>query len=97
MPVNYFFKTPEDVEKSALLITSSPVDWSSEDGESLKQSITLTDDEKLFAFRRAVAEMDNHKYLSHSLLVTFSFFGAYAAAEYSNGKYNLFNKPRYVS
>lgn len=95
IPLNYFFNSIENVEKS--IITNNTIDWNSENGKMLKNSLVLTNDEKLFAIRRAIYEMNNHKFIWDTMYATFSVIGAYGAGQYCNLKFNLFKKSRYVS
>lgn len=97
VPLNYFFKSTDEVESSKYPIINKTIDWNSENGKMLKNSLVLTDDEKLFAFRRALYEMNNRKFLWDTVFASGSVIGAYAAGQYCNIKFELFKKPRYVS
>lgn len=97
MPMNYFYDKTSDIDKSSIMVKGKSIDWSSEHGESLQNSIVLSEIEQVFGISAAILERNTHKVMITSFYPAFCLYSVYTTGIFVNQKMNLYIKPLSVS
>lgn len=70
-----------------------PVDWNSQGGQLLEQSLVLTEDEQIFGIAREALQLHNHGVFLRSLYASGTIVLTYTLASTLNSKLRLFYRP----
>lgn len=93
IPINYTYTGENDIEKSAIIVRGKPVDWNSQGGQLLEQSLVLTEDEQIFGIAREALQLQNHSVFLRSLYSSGTIVLVYSVASTLNSKLRLFYRP----
>lgn len=70
-----------------------PVKWNGEHGKLLEESLVLSDSEQVFAFCRALLNLQSYKLYFNSIMPTTIFLATYYAGQRINQHQNLYVRP----
>lgn len=93
IPVNFTYTSAAEIDKSDIIVRGKLVDWNSQGGMLLEQSLVLTEDEQIFGLAREILQLQNQKVLLNSLYPCGTITGCYFLASYLNSKMNFFYRP----
>lgn len=93
IPVNFSYKTEEDVKKDNIQVNQRSVDWTSEVGQKLAESLVLPEKVQQFAICREILMALNNKVIYESTYPFACIFLAYNLATYLNRRLNLYRAP----
>lgn len=97
IPTNYVYDKIEDIERGDIRIRDQLINWSSEDGKILQNSLVLSEIEQVFGMVRSILQVKTHKLLLTSLYAPVCLMSMYATGYYVNQKMRLYTKPLAVS
>lgn len=97
IPVNYSFESEDDINKQDIRFRNELINWDSEMGKLLQESIILKEDEQIFGLCRAILQLQTHYILLNSLFPTGTFLFIYTVGNVLNQKLNLLVRPLSVS
>lgn len=97
MPTNYLYDTIADIERGDMRVRDKEINWSSEDGKTLQNSLVLSEIEQVFGIARSIMLIKTHKLLLTSMYPPLCLLSIYGAAQYVNRKMNLYARPLVVS
>ncbi|OWR53330.1 hypothetical protein KGM_208573 [Danaus plexippus plexippus] len=90
IPVNFTYKSLEDVEKQDVQVNGKPLDLTTEVGKKLGEAIILPEKVKDFAICREILMAQNSKIIFQSTFPFVSIFLVYNMAQYLNRRLNLY-------
>lgn len=93
IPVNYSYTSKSDVDKIAVMVRGKPVDWNSQGGLLLEQSLVLTPDEQVFGMAREIIQLQSNQVYLNSFYSSASIVGYYVLTSTINSKKLLFYRP----
>ncbi|CAH2108293.1 unnamed protein product [Euphydryas editha] len=93
IPVNFTYKSLDDVEKQNVQVNQKKVDLSSEIGKKLGEALILPDKVKEFAICREILMTQNNKVMFESVYPFMSIFLVYNLSQYLNRRLNLYAAP----
>lgn len=93
IPVNYTYTAPADINKQDIIIRGQPVDWNSQGGKLLEQSLVLSEDEQIFGIVREALQLTNNSIYFNSFYGSGVVIAYYAATTTLNSKLRLFYRP----
>ncbi|CAD0199834.1 unnamed protein product [Chrysodeixis includens] len=93
IPVNFTYKSLEDLEKDNIMANQKPVDWTSETGKKLADALILPEKVQEFAICREIMMTQNNKVIYESTYPFTCIFFAYNASLYLNKRLNLYMAP----
>lgn len=97
IPTNYLYDRISEIERSGIRYKDKEINWSSKDGESLQNSLVLSEIEQVFGIARAIMQIKTHKLLLTSLYSPICLVSMYGTAHYFNKRMNLYARPLMVS
>ncbi|KAL0880884.1 hypothetical protein ABMA27_002065 [Loxostege sticticalis] len=93
IPVNFTYKSFEDIEKDGIQVNQKKVDWSTEAGKKLANALLLPEKVQQFAICREIMMTQNNKFLYESAYPFACLFLVYNVSQYINSKFNLYAGP----
>ncbi|CAG9785693.1 unnamed protein product [Diatraea saccharalis] len=93
IPVNFTYKTLQDLEKDNIQVNQKGVDWTSEIGQKLANALILPEKVQQFAICREILMTQNNKFIYESTYPFACLFLVYNMAHYINNKLNLYKGP----
>ena len=96
IPVNYSYSDSNEINKDDVRFRNNQIEWNSESGKLLQESIILTEDEQVFGLCKSVLQLQTHRVLMNSLFPSVSFLSMYTLGRYLNINLNLFARPMSV-
>ncbi|XP_034826687.1 transmembrane protein 177 [Maniola hyperantus] len=96
IPVNFTYKTLDDVGKQNLQVNQKSIDLKSEIGKKLGEALILSDKVKEFAMCREILMTHNYKVMLESSYPFICLFFAYNLSHYINIRLNLFRAPQSI-
>lgn len=93
MPVNFNYTAAADINRSSIIIRGQPVDWNSQGGKLLEQSLVLSDDEQVFGIIREILQLQNNSVYLNSFYSASTVLSYYVATSTLNSKLRLFYRP----
>ncbi|XP_037949768.1 transmembrane protein 177-like [Teleopsis dalmanni] len=93
IPVNYSYASPNDIKRSEIRFRDKEINWNSESGKLLEESIVLTEQEQIFSFCKSILQLQTHKILMNSIFPSITFIGMYAVGNYVNLRNNFYARP----
>lgn len=93
IPMNYLYEKISDIERPDIRVRSKEVEWSSEHGKILQDSLVLTDTEQVFGITRSILMVKTHKLLIESFYPPICFMFIYGVGYYINEKMRLHGRP----
>lgn len=96
IPINFTYKSLEDLEKDNIQVNQKSVDWTSEVGKKLADALILPERVQEFAICREILMTQNNKIIYDSVYPFASVFLVYNMAQYVNNKLNLYAKPAMI-
>lgn len=92
VPSNFYYKSTEDIDKVNIFIRNERVKWASEHGKLLEESLILSESEQIFAFCRALLDLQSFKFYLNTITPSATFLGMYFAAQKINQTQNLYGR-----
>lgn len=80
IPINYTYTAHNEIDKADIIIRGKPVDWSSNGGKLLEESLVLKEDEQIFGIARELVQLRTNKVLLNSIYPTATIFFMYTLA-----------------
>jgi len=96
VPANYLYDKISDIERGEIRARDKEINWSSEDGKMLQNSLVLSEIEQVFAITKSIMLLKTHKLLLTSLYPPLCLLSIYGTAHYLNQKMNLYARPLMV-
>ncbi|KAM3964170.1 transmembrane protein 177 [Aphomia sociella] len=96
IPVNFSYKSINDLENHNVQVNQKNVDWSSEAGKKLADALILPDKVKQFAICREILMTQNKKVFYESAYPFTCLFFIYNLSQYVSRTYNLYAAPTIV-
>ncbi|XP_004925524.1 transmembrane protein 177 isoform X1 [Bombyx mori] len=93
IPINFTYKSIEDLKNSPIQVNQKAVDWSSEVGKKLADALILPENVKKFAICREILMTHNYKMIYESVYPFGCVFFAYNLCSFLNRKLNLYARP----
>lgn len=93
IPVNYSYTAIGDINKMDVIIRGKPVDWNSQGGKYLEQSLVLSEDEQIFGIAREIIQIQNNSVYLNSIYPAVTIFSYYTLTSALNSKLRLFYRP----
>ncbi|CRL02871.1 CLUMA_CG015765, isoform A [Clunio marinus] len=93
IPTNFSYTEPCEIDKANIMIRGKSIDWNSNGGKRLEQSLVLTEDEQIFALVREMIQLQDDKILLKSIYPTGAIALYYILSSGINTKFNLFIRP----
>ncbi|XP_063822565.1 transmembrane protein 177 [Ostrinia nubilalis] len=93
IPVNFSYKSLEDIEKDSIQVNLKNVDWTTEAGKKLADALILPEKVQQFAICREIMMTQNNKFLYESAYPFACLFLAYNVSQFINTKLNLYIAP----
>lgn len=93
IPINYTYAAASDIQKSDIIIRGNPVDWNSQGGKLLEESLVLAEDEQIFAIAREIIQLQNNNVYLKSFSGCGAFVMYYVITSNLNSKLRLFYRP----
>ncbi|XP_050347142.1 transmembrane protein 177 [Nymphalis io] len=93
IPINFTYKSLNDVEQQNVQVNQKTLDLSSEIGKKLGESLILTDKVKEFAICREMLMTQNNKIIFESVYPFLCIFLVYNFSQYMNRRLNLYVAP----
>lgn len=90
IPENYTYTATADINRMDIIIRGQPVDWNSQGGKLLEQSLVLSDDEQIFGIAREILQLQTNSIYLNSFYSSGSVIAYYAATSSLNSKMRLF-------
>lgn len=95
--MNYLYEKISDIERPDIRVRSKEVEWSSEHGKILQDSLVLTDTEQVFGIARSILMVKTHKVSIESFYPPICLMFIYGVGYYINEKMRLHGRPLAVS
>lgn len=89
IPVNFRYRSTEDVEMEKIILNNKSIDWSSPAGKRLLDSMVLSEKGRQFAIARELFYLHTFHIYVRTALVGGSFFCAYWLGASANAMYGL--------
>ncbi len=89
IPATINYKTTDDVQRDEILVSGQKVDWEGEAGQSLQNSIVLTEKAKRFMIAREIQYTNSNHLYGTATLLTGSCLVAYTTGFYVNRGFQL--------
>ncbi len=93
IPTNYLYDTIASIERADMRVRDKEIDWSSEDGKTLQQSLVLSEIEQVFGLARSILLIKTHKLFLNSLYPPVTLMTIYGIGQYLNQRMNLYARP----
>lgn len=93
IPINFTYTVPADIDKADIIIRGKPIDWNSQGGKLLEESLVLKEDEQIFAITRELRQLQTNQVFLDSLYSTGTIAAYYIFTSTVNNKMNLFYRP----
>ncbi|XP_047530334.1 transmembrane protein 177 [Vanessa atalanta] len=93
IPINFTYKSLNDVEQQNIQVNQKTLDLSSEIGKKLGESLILPDTVQEFAICREMLMTQNNKIMFESTYPFVCIFLVYNLSQYMNGRLNLYAAP----
>lgn len=93
IPVNFNYKSLQDIEKDDIKVNQKNVDWTSETGEKLADALILPEKVQEFAICREILMTHNNKIIFDSAYPFVTIFMMYNIAQSLNKKMDFYNRP----
>lgn len=93
VPTNYEYDGTGDIKRSEILFRNEKIDWESESGKYLEESLILNEDEQVFGFCKALLQAKTHYVLMNSVFPSLSFITVYTVGSYLNSSLGLLARP----
>lgn len=93
IPVNFNYKSLQDIEKDDIKVNQKNVDWTSETGEKLADALILPEKVQEFAICREILMTHNNKIIFDSAYPFVTIFMIYNIAQSLNKKMDFYNRP----
>lgn len=99
IPLNYLYTSKDDIDYANFRSNHSeqPINWGSDEGQKLADSLILTENEQKFALARAALELKNFNYIHGSILPAFAITALCGASQLANKRFKLLARPLQVS
>ncbi|XP_045107493.1 transmembrane protein 177-like [Portunus trituberculatus] len=85
-----------DFDGSGVMVNSAPVQWNSDAGKALKNSLILSENAKKFAIAREIAGMRTSQAVTQASIPCTGLLVAYCISLGINKRLNLYAKPRFL-
>ncbi|XP_055626359.1 transmembrane protein 177 [Toxorhynchites rutilus septentrionalis] len=93
IPINFEYGSAADIEKSEVVLCDQKINWSSEGGKLLEESLVLSEDEQVFGIAREILILNTHKKLIQSIIPAASWMFVYGTAATMNARGNFYARP----
>lgn len=93
IPVNYTYKSVADIENADIKVNQKKIDWTSEAGQKLADSLILPERVQQFAICREILMTQNNKVQYEATFPFICIFFVYNLTTYLNRKLNLYAGP----
>ncbi|XP_013106723.2 transmembrane protein 177 [Stomoxys calcitrans] len=93
IPANYEYESVEDIKHNEIRFRDQDIDWNSESGKYLKESLVLTEDEQIFGLCKALLQAKTQYVLMNSIYPSLSFLTVYTVGSYLNSSLGLLARP----
>lgn len=93
IPVNYSYTRKDEIDKMSMMVRGNPVDWNSQGGLLLEQSLVLAPDEQVFGMAREIIQLQSNEVYLNSIYSTGSIVGYYILTSGLNSRMRFFYKP----
>lgn len=93
IPVNFTYKSLEDIDKENLQVNLKQVDWSSEIGQQLANALILPEEVQKFALCREILATNNNKIIFDGAYPVLVVTLIYALSQYINRRLRLYEGP----
>ncbi|KAK8722501.1 hypothetical protein OTU49_012245, partial [Cherax quadricarinatus] len=94
VPVNFNYRTVDEFVQTNVTVNNNPVPWSTSEGISLKQSLSLSDDAKKFAIAREITSLSTAQPFLLGAVSAVVVGFVYSVSSTVNAKLNLYARPR---
>ncbi|KAI0214355.1 transmembrane protein 177 [Lamellibrachia satsuma] len=92
IPASFAYKQPDDVDREKLIVNEKEVNWSSDAGTQLLESLVLSKDAKAFAIAREIGYANTYHLWADAFLKCIFAYAAYATGFGINTRFQM----RYV-
>ncbi|XP_075156514.1 transmembrane protein 177 [Haematobia irritans] len=93
IPANYEYDSVSDIKRNEIRFRDQEIDWNSESGKYLEESLVLTEDEQIFGFCKALLQAKTQYVLLNSIYPSLSFLTVYSVGSYLNSSLGLLARP----
>ncbi|XP_063620965.1 transmembrane protein 177 [Cydia splendana] len=93
IPVNFTYKSVADLENADIKVNQKKIDWTSEAGQKLADSLILPERVQQFAICREILMTHNNKVQYEATFPFICIFFVYNLTTYLNRKLNLYSGP----
>lgn len=93
IPVNFTYKSLDDLKNDNIQVNQKSIDWSTETGKKLADALILPEKVQEFAICREILMTMNNKIIYESIYPFLCVFFAYNVSHYLNNKLNLYAAP----
>ncbi|CAH2991227.1 unnamed protein product [Chilo suppressalis] len=93
IPVNFTYKSIEDLEKDQIQVNQKEIKWASEIGQKLANALILPEKVQQFAICREILMTQNNKFMYESAYPFACLFAVYNMSQYLNNRLNLYKAP----
>uniref|UniRef100_A0A1A9WQF2 Transmembrane protein 177 n=1 Tax=Glossina brevipalpis TaxID=37001 RepID=A0A1A9WQF2_9MUSC len=93
VPVNYDYDSIDSVKWNEITYKNKEINWDSENGKLLKQSIVLTEAEQTFGFCKALLQAQTNSVILNSIFPAITFLAMYTFGRYLNLSQGLLSRP----
>lgn len=97
IPVHFRYRTKDDVETDKIILNNKTIDWTSEAGQQLLESLVLSENARQFAIARELFYLRSHHIQIRPLMIGMSMFTAYWMGAAANMTFNLSHRLPVVS
>ncbi|XP_063534219.1 transmembrane protein 177 [Cydia strobilella] len=93
IPVNFTYKSVADIENADIKVNQNKIDWTSEAGQKLADSLILPERVQQFAICREILMTQNNKVQYEATFPFICIFFVYSLTTYLNRRLNLYAGP----
>lgn len=94
IPINFTYTAADEIPKGDIMLKGyEQVNWESEGGKLLQESLIFTEDEQVFGIAREMLELKTNKVLFNSVLPSGAFLMYYSITSGINHAQRLFVRP----
>ncbi|CAL8096001.1 unnamed protein product [Orchesella dallaii] len=94
VPRHFSYGSPAHVEKNDIMVENKPIEWGSDGGQLLKDSLVVSERAQKFAIAREIVMTDTHSPYIHGGLGGFALFTYYCITRTVNDKFYGLARPK---
>ncbi|XP_059622343.1 transmembrane protein 177 [Phlebotomus argentipes] len=93
IPFNYFYSSEPEIDRTNVKLQTKSVNWNSEDGKLLAESLILKEDEQIYGMAHSILMTSSHQKLLNASYASGSILGVYALGYFINRKLQTLTRP----